>query len=130
VITRLRLAALVIFGAATVVNAWSAIDAQRALPSYESYVESETTKVASERTAESIDQLLTPGAPKPTPDPKRDASDKVAIRLAADADYAKGTQPELIAVWEHAGKIEVGIVAFALCAAFLLPRKAPEPVKN
>jgi hypothetical protein len=114
---RLRQALLVLALAGTILNTWTAVDAQLALPNYTADAESQG------RTAARVDRMLAAeNHATPDPDLSSEALIQQHIRAQADRLYKEYVWPRFVSIWERAAKAEFMLLAGAVCVWLLLPR--------
>ena len=147
---RFRQALVVLVVVGTLFNAWTAIDAQLALPDYTAKATSEVRAAAAlNRTmmawdiagakARAQDRQFQeycrqsgtthndPACSKeelPTPDPTYSSEEAIqrTIRERADGHYQTYTRPRLVAIWERAAKVEFALLAGAVFVWLILAR--------
>jgi hypothetical protein len=120
----LRQALLIIVLAGTILNAWTAIDAQFRLPKLVTATEIEA-EVATEH------ENLKNWPPAISHEPDFEISryramaqygSEVESRIAAEREALRKRPSQIFTIWETAAKLEFGILAGAVCVWLLLGR--------
>jgi hypothetical protein len=106
-IQRVRYALLILVAAGTIFNLWTALDAISHIPAYDTLV---NLGIAQAPTPNPIDVLR--GKP----------ADPVALFLARHKAETEFYAASDFAIWEHAAKVEFGIVVGGLALWLLFPR--------